>query len=332
MSAHTHTNRPWSLCYLACLLFLLMDPTITFSQTTNTFPNKGIRIVVPYPPGGGADSNARLIAQKISIQLGQPIVIDNRPGASGVLGAELVLQSRADGYTLLFDTFPYAVNAVMRKLPFDPIKDLLPVSQAINMPLILVVPTSSAYKSIKELIDEARSHPGKLDYASYGAGGAAHLAAEMLKREAAIDWVHVPYKGGPPAVSDLLAGRVSAYFANPVSSLSYIRAERLRALATTGRSRISILPEIPTMIESGYKDFEVTEWNGLFTPVGTPPTVIKQLSQAVQEALENPDTRSRLLKMGIEPVGNSPEQFATFLKGQIERWSSLIKSNGIRAD
>ena len=308
-------------------------PAAAWAQSASSnFPTKPIRVLVPYSPGGGADSNARLVSQPMGVQLGQSIVVENRPGASGVIAATAVIQSPADGYTMLFDTFPYAVNAVLRKLPFDPVKDLLPVSQAINMPNILVVPASAPYKTLKELVDYARANPGKLSYASYGAGGSAHLAAEMLKRDAGIDWLHVPYKGGAPAITDLLAGQVNAYFANPVSGLPYVQSGRLRALATTGRQRMEALPDVPTVIESGYKDFEVVEWNGFFVPKGTPPAVIDRLATAVKEATQQPETRKRLLSMGIEPVGNTPKEFGAFLQSQIVRWGALIKSNGITVD
>ncbi|MDM0107018.1 tripartite tricarboxylate transporter substrate binding protein [Variovorax sp. J22R24] len=299
---------------------------------TPAFPSKPIRLVVPYAAGGGADGNARLLAQPMSALLGQPIVVENRPGASGIIAATAVLQAPADGYTVLFDTFPYAVNAVLRKLPFDPVKDLVPVSQAINMPNILVVPSSAPYKTFKEFIDFARANPGKLSYASYGAGGSAHLAAEMLKRDAGIDWLHVPYKGGAPAITDLLAGQVSAYFANPVSGLSYVQSGRLRALATTGAKRMEALPDVPTVMESGFKNFEVVEWNGFFVPAATPPAVIERLSAAVRDATHQPETRRRLLSMGIEPVGNTPKEFGAFLQSQIARWAALVKTNGITVD
>ena len=303
-----------------------------FAAMAQAYPNKPIRIVVPYAAGGGADANARLLAQPLSQLLGQPIIVENRPGASGILAAQAVISSPADGYTFLFDTFPYAVNAVMRKLPFDPVKDLVPVSQAVNMPNILVVPVAAPYQTLKELVDFARAHPGQLNYASYGAGGAAHLAAEMLKRDAKIDWVHVPYKGGAPAITDLLAGQVSAYFANPVSGLAYVKAGKLRALATTGSTRMEALPEVPTLKESGYKDFELEEWNGFFAPAGTPQPVIDKMAAAVRDALKQPETRKRMTDLGIEPVGNSPAQFKTFLTAQIAKWAALVKANHITVD
>ena len=317
---------------LAISLACACITTAPGSAGAQSFPDKPIRLLVPYSAGGGADSNARVMAQPMSAILGQPIVVENRPGASGAVAAMAVIQSPADGYTLMFDTFPYAVNAVLRKLPYDPLKDLVPVSQAINMPLILVVPESAPYRSLKDLVDFARANPGKLDYASYGGGGAAHLAAEMLARDAGIQWVHVPYKGGAPAMADLIAGRVSAYFANTVSGLTQIQSGRARALATTGAHRMPALPDVPTVMESGYKDFEVIEWNGFFVPAGTPVAVIDKLAAAVHDAARQPETQKRLLASGIEPVGNTPAEFAAFLKGQIERWTALVRSNNIQAD
>lgn len=316
---------------LAAMAGLLAGPGVR-AQGAAGFPNKPIRIVVPYAAGGGADGNARLLAQAMGPLLGQTLVIENKPGASGIIAAQSVVQSPADGYTLLFDTFPYAVNAVLRKLPFDPVKDLLPVSQAINMPNLLVVPASAPYKTLKELVDFAKAHPGQLNYASYGAGGTAHLAAELLRREAGIDWVHVPYKGGAPAITDLLAGQVSAYFANPVSGLSYVQAGRLRALATTGPRRMAALPQVPTFQESGYPNFEVLEWNGFFAPAGTPTAIVDRLAQVVREATRAPEVQQRLAALGIDAVGSTPKEFASFLQGQISRWGALVKAAHITVD
>jgi tripartite-type tricarboxylate transporter receptor subunit TctC len=273
-----------------------------------------------------------MLAQPMSTILGQPIIIENKPGASGVVGAMAVLQAPADGYTMFYDTFPYAVNAVMRDLPFDPVKDMLPVSQAINMPLILVVPAESPFKSVKELVDYAKANPNKLDYGSYGAGGAAHLAAELLARDATIKWVHVPYKGGAQAIADVLAGRLAAYFSNPITALQHLKSGKLRALATTGPTRMSALPEVPTFEEIGYPGFRVVEWNGFFVARGTPQAIIERLAKTVHEAAQDPGVRARMGTMGIEPVGNSPEQFRVFLQGEIKQWRALVQSNNIRAD
>ena len=302
------------------------------AQAQTNYPDKPIRLVVPYTPGGGADTNSRMLAQPMSAILGQPIVIENRPGASGVVGAMAVLQSPTDGYTMFYDTFPYAVNAVMRDLPFDPVKDMIPVSQAINMPLILVIPAASPFKTVKDLVDFAKANPNKLDYGSYGAGGAAHLAAELLQRDAGIKWVHVPYKGGAQAIADVLAGRLAAYYSNPITALQHLKSGKLRALATTGASRMDALPDVPTFEEIGYPGFRVVEWNGFFVAKGTPTSVIDRLAKAVHEATKDPAVKARMESMGIEPVGNTPEQFTTFLNGEIKQWRALVQSNNIRAD
>jgi tripartite-type tricarboxylate transporter receptor subunit TctC len=273
-----------------------------------------------------------MLAQPMSAILGQPIVIENRPGASGVVGAMAVLQAPTDGYTMFYDTFPYAVNAVMRDLPFDPVKDMIPVSQAINMPLILVIPAASPFKTVKELVDFAKENPNKLDYGSYGAGGAAHLAAELLQRDAGIKWVHVPYKGGAQAIADVLAGRLAGYFSNPITALQHLKSGKLRALATTGTTRMDALPDVPTFEELGYPGFRVVEWNGFFVAKGTPTFVIDRLAKAVREATKDPAVKARMESMGIEPVGNTPEQFTTFLQGEIKQWRALVQSNNIRAD
>ncbi|KAF1050071.1 Bug family tripartite tricarboxylate transporter substrate binding protein [Xylophilus sp.] len=329
---HSQPSHPSRRQLVAAGMATAAAATLPGLARAQVFPARPVRVIVPYAAGGGADANARLLAPAMSAALGQPVVIENKPGASGVLAAQAVLAAPADGYTLLFDTFPYAVNAVLRKLPFDPVKDLVPVSQAINMPNILVVPAQAPYTTLQGLLDYARAHPGKLNYASYGAGGAAHLAAELLRREAGIDWVHVPYKGGAPAITDLLAGQVSAYFANPVSGLGYVQAGRLRALATTGSQRMAALPDVPTVKESGFKDFEVIEWNGFFVPRGTPQAAVDRLSAAVRDATRNADVRKRLAGLGIEPVGNTPREFRDFLAGQIDRWGALVKANHITVE
>ena len=296
------------------------------------YPNRSIRIIVPSAPGGGADSNSRTMAAAMSQILGQSIVVENKPGGSGIISDMAVIQSKPDGYTVLMEIFSFAVNPALRKLPFDPVKDLAPVSQVLNMANVLVVPVSAPYQNLQEFLAYARANPGKLTYASYGNGGTAHLAGEMLARDAKIDWLHVPYKGGAPAVADLLAGQVSAYFANPISGIPFVKSGRLRALAVTSRKRLEVLPDVPTFIESGFKDFEVVEWNGMLVPAQTPPEVINRLHAAVVEALKDPEVHERLVRAGIEPVGNTPQEFAAFLQEQFNRWDVLVKSNNIRVE
>lgn len=296
------------------------------------YPNRPIRIIVPSAPGGGADSNARTMAAAMSQILGQSIVVEDKPGGSGIIADMAVVQAKPDGYTVLMEIFSFAVNPSLRKLPFDPVKDLAPVSQVLNMANVLVVPVSAPYQNLQEFLAYARANPGKLTYASYGNGGTAHLASEMLARDAKIDWLHVPYKGGGPAVADLLAGQVSAYFANPISGIPFVTSGKLRALAVTSRKRLEVLPDVPTFIESGFKDFEVVEWNGMLVPAQTPPEIINRLHAAVVEALKEPEVHERLVRMGIEPVGNTPQEFAAFLQEQFARWAALVKSNNIRVE
>lgn len=296
------------------------------------YPSRPIRIIVPSAPGGGADSNARTMAAAMSQILGQSIVVEDKPGGSGIIADMAVVQAKPDGYTVLMEIFSFAVNPSLRKLPFDPVKDLAPVSQVLNMANVLVVPVSAPYQNLQEFLAYARANPGKLTYASYGNGGTAHLASEMLARDAKIDWLHVPYKGGGPAVADLLAGQVSAYFANPISGIPFVTSGKLRALAVTSRKRLEVLPDVPTFIESGFKDFEVVEWNGMLVPAQTPPEIINRLHAAVVEALKEPEVHERLVRMGIEPVGNTPQEFAAFLQEQFARWAALVKSNNIRVE
>ena len=324
MNTFSFSPRRRALCALG--LATALAPLAARAQA---YPSRSIKVLVPYSPGGGADVNARLITQHMSISLGQPFVIVNRVGASGMIAGAAAVQSPADGYTLLYDTFPFAVNAGVRKMSYNPMQDLLPVSQALNMPNILLVPAAAPYKDIKEFLAYARANPGKLSFASYGPGSTAHLAGELLRNEAHIDWLHVPYKGGAPAITDLVAGQVNAYFGNPISGLSFVKSRKLRALAVTGRKRMEVLPEVPTMIEAGFKDFEVVEWNGFFLPAGTPAAIVTMLAAAVHEAVENPEVRQRMTSIGIEPVGNTPEEFAKFLQGQVARWSTLVKNNNI---
>ena len=230
----------------------------------DVFPSKPIKVLVPYSPGGGADVNSRLITRYMGQELNTSFLIDNRTGASGMIAGQATVQSAPDGYTMLYDTFPFAVNAAVRKMSYNPLKDLIPVAHAVNMPNILLVPANAPYKTVKELIAYAKANPGKLTYASYGAGSTAHLAGELIRQEAHIDLLHVPYKGGAPAIAALVSGEVSAYFGNPVSGLSLVQSGKLQALAVTSKSRMEVLPQVPTMIESGFKDFEVVEWNGFF--------------------------------------------------------------------
>ena len=314
---------------LAAVLALACAPALALAQA---YPSKPLRLVVPYSPGGGADNAARILATRLSATLGQTVVIDNRPGGSGMIGAQAVAQAEPDGYTVLYDASAFAVNPALRKMAFDPAKDLLPVSLAVTVPNIFVVPPNAPYKSVQEFVDYARKNPGKLTYASYGAGSAAHLIGELLKARAGIDLLHVPYKGGAPALTDLMGGQVDSYFANAASGMSYVKSGKLRALAVTSVARMAAMPDVPTLAESGFKDFEVLEWNGFFVPKGTPGEVVARLAKEVQAAVKDPATRQKLQGLGLDPVGSTPEAFSKFVQAEMTRWAGLVKSNRITVD
>lgn len=300
-------------------------------EAASAYPARPIRLVVPYAAGGGADNAARAIVPALSKQLGQSVVVDNRAGASGAIGAGAVAQAQPDGYTVLYDASTFAVNPVLRKLPFDALADFIPVTQAVSVPNVMVVATNSPYQSATQFLDAARASPGKLTYASYGAGSTAHLIGELLKREAKLDIVHVPYKGGAPALVDVMGGQVDTYFANAASSLGFVREGKLRALAVTSRERHPDLPQVPTIAELGFPGFEVLEWNGFFVPKGTPPEVVERLSQAIHSALKDDAVRDRLLALGLTPVGSSADQFQAFIRHEMERWRELARTNAITA-
>ena len=311
------------------VLALACAPALALAQA---YPSKPVRLVVPYSPGGGADNAARILATRLSTTLGQTVVIDNRPGGSGMIGAQAVAQADPDGYTVLYDASAFAVNPALRKMAFDPARDLVPVSLAVTVPNIFVVPPNAPYKTVQEFVDYARKNPGKLTYASYGAGSAAHLIGELLKARAGIDLLHVPYKGGAPALTDLMGGQVDAYFANAASGMNYVKSGKLRALAVTSGKRMAAMPDVPTLAESGFKDFEVLEWNGFFVPKGTPNEVVARLAKEVQAAVKDPATREKLQGLGLDPVGSTPEAFGRFVQAEMTRWAGLVKSNRITVD
>ena len=293
------------------------------------YPDQPITVVVPYSAGGGADNAARIIAQGMGEVAGQSVVIENKGGASGSIGAAYVARAKPDGYTVLYDASAFSINPVLRKLPYDAKKDFIPVSQAVSVPNILVAATGSAFNSLPDFIKAARANPGRYTYASYGPGSLAQLAAELLKKDAKIDVVHVPYKGGAPAIVDVMGGQVDVYFANAASSLNYVSTGKLKALAVSSAARMPDLPNVPTVSESGVKAFDVVEWNGFFLPAGTDPQVVAKLQDLVQKALARPETRDKLAKLGLTPVGSSAADFAKFVDAEQVRWAEVVKTNNI---
>jgi len=298
------------------------------------YPAKPIRLIVPFAAGGGNDSVARLVGKHLSDSLGQQLVIDNRPGAGGVLGAEFAAKAVPDGYTLfLGGVGSHAVNPNLNdSLPYDPIRDFAPVALLAQAPLVLVVHPSVPADSIKALVTLARSRPRQLNYASNGNGSSSHLAAVMFDSMTGVDMVHVPYKGLSPALTDLLSGRVQLMFSSVVAILPHIKAGKLRGLAVTGSRRLASMPNLPTIAESGLPGYEASSWYGVLAPAGTPREIVARLNSELVKALAQPEVRAGLLAEGAEPIGGSPEQFAAHIRSEMERLGKLIREAKIRLE
>ena len=287
-------------------------------------------MIVTYPPGGGADTVARLLSPKLGEGLGQPVLVENRPGASGTIGADLVAKSPADGYTLMLDASAYAVNpSLYPKLPYDPLKAFRPVTVLVLFPNVLVVNPEVPARSVGELVALAKSQPGKIAYASSGNGSAQHLAAELFRQRAGLDMVHVPYKGGGPALQDVMGGQVPVFFANMASGLSHVKSGKLRALAVTGAKRSASLPNVPTVAEAGIPGYEVYEWNAVFAPAGTSEAIVKRLHAEIVKVLALPEVRDRITALGGEIAATSPGEADRWVRAQIEVWSRVVKTAGI---
>ena len=304
------------------------------AQGAATYPTKPIKIVVPFPPGGATDILARAIGAELQKAFGQTVLIENKAGAGGNPGADMVAKSPPDGYTLVMATVgTHGINmSLYSKMPYDAVKDFEPITLVAGVPNLLVVHPSVAAKNVAELTALAKAQPGKLNVASSGNGTSIHMAAELYKLMAGVDILHVPYKGSSFALTDLLGGQVQLMFDNMPSALPHVKAGKLRALAVTSPKRSSALPDIPTMDEEGLKGFDATSWFGLLAPAGTPKDIIAKLNAAAVKALATPEMRERLASQGAEAVGNTPEQFATFIKAEIEKWAKIVKASGARVD
>jgi len=298
-----------------------------------TWPSKPVKLIVSYPPGGTVDAVARVVSNKLSSRLGQPVIVDNRAGAGGAIGGQVVAKSPPDGYTVLVDASNHAQNPALRgKMPFDTLKDLAPVSLLVKVPNVLVVNPATPYKSVKDLIDQAKAKPDTINFASSGNGSAQHLAGELFCSTAGVKMTHIAYKGGGPALTDVMGGQVPVFFASLASSMAYIQGDKLRALAVTGTTRSSLFPQLPTVAESGLPGYEVYEWNGVFVPSGTPAPIVDRLTQELAAVLQEPDVKSRLEALGAEVIGSSPAELDTFRRAEIEKWSRLAKANNIQMD
>jgi tripartite-type tricarboxylate transporter receptor subunit TctC len=314
------------ICLLACL-----SPAVALSQS---FPSKPLRIVVPFSAGGPTDITARLVGPRMSELLGQPVVIDNRAGATGIIGAEMVAKAPADGYTLLFGTASVvAINMVtFSKLPFDTLRDFLPLTPVMTTSTVLVVHPSVPAKSLKELVAIARAHPGEVTMGSAGTGGTLHLPIEMLMKSAKVKITHVPYKGAAPAVTDVVGGQLTGMFVDlPVIS-PYLKAGRVRALAMASPKRSPYFPEVPTTKEAGYSGVEEQNYYALFIPIKTPRDIVAKLHDAVVKTVNTPAVRDKLVESGADPLTMTPEEFTKFIRADIEMWRKVVKDAGVKLD
>ena len=298
------------------------------------WPSRPIRFIVPFPPGGGTDVNARIIAPRLSAALGQQVVVENRTGAGGMVGTEVVAKSAPDGYSMVIATIgPIAINqSLYAKMTYDPAKDLAPVTITGEVPNGLVVHPTLPAKTLKDLIALAKQRPRELNYGSSGAGAGDHLAAEMLSVMAGIRMTHVPYKGGPLAMVDLMAGNIQLIFATLATGMPYIRAGRVRTLAVAGAQRFALLPEVPTVAEAGVPGYAIHNWAGVFVAAGTPRPIIDRLNVEIVKALAPPDVRQKLLEMGLVAATNTPDQFASFIQSETVKWAKVVKEAGIKLD
>jgi tripartite-type tricarboxylate transporter receptor subunit TctC len=299
-----------------------------------TYPQKPVRLVVGVPAGGTTDVVARLVGQKLGEQTGQQFVIENRGGAGGNIGAEFVAKAAPDGYTLFLATIgTMTINpALYSRMPFDTLRDFAAISQLTSMPQLLVVHPSVPVKTVKELIAYAKSRPGQLTFASGGSGTAIHLAGELFKTMAGVDMVHVAYKGGSPAMTDLIGGQVSLMFDQILTALPYAQNGRLRGLAVTTSARSPAAPQIPTIAEAALPGYAVTTWHGLLAPAGTPREIINRLASEASKALQNPDIRDRFATQGVDPVASTPEQFSAMMKSELEKWRKVVTTSGTKID
>jgi tripartite-type tricarboxylate transporter receptor subunit TctC len=316
-----------------CWVLGLCTSAAAFAAQAPAYPTKPVRMIVAVPPGGPADTLARLVAPKLTDALGQTVVIDNRPGANGIIAYETTARAAPDGHTFTAVAAGVVINASLYKsVPYDPIKDFAPITLGITVPNILVVHPSVPANSTKDLIAFAKAKPGAVTFASAGNGTSGHLALELFRMSAGVDVIHVPYKGGGPALAEVLAGQVQALFSIALAAAPQIRAGRVRALAITSAKRSPVSPDLPTVAESGLPGFEVIGWFGWLAPAATPKPIVNRLHAEIVRALKLPDVRERLLSQSTEPVGNTPAEFAAFIKSEHAKWGKLIRAANIRVE
>jgi len=307
---------------------------VTSAAEAQPYPTKTVRLVVPFPPGGSLDFAGRLIAQRLTEAWGQPVVVENKPGAGGNIGADLVAKAPPDGYTILLGALStHAVNpSLYAKMPYDAVKDFAPITLIAVTPNVLVVNASSPVQNVKEFIAYTKANPGKLSFGSGSNGSAGHLAGELYKVETGTDSVHIPYKGGAPATQALMAGDTQFMFDNLANAMAQVKGGKLRALAVTTAKRSSLAPELPTMAEAGLPGFDISTWYGLFAPAGTPAPIVAKWNAEVTKILNTPNIRARFVEDGAEPAPNTPEQFAQFIAAELTKYARIVKVSGAKVD
>jgi tripartite-type tricarboxylate transporter receptor subunit TctC len=319
--------------WLSAALVCLSGVSIAGLAQAQSWPTKPIKFIVPYPPGGGTDVIARIVQEPLAKELGQQVIIDNRGGAGGSIGSALAAQSPSDGYTVLFTLSSHTINpAIYTKLPFDTEKDFSSVVTVASLPQILVANPNFPAKTVKEVIEMAKAKPGTISYASVGNGSPGHLAGAMMATDAGVDMTHIPYRGGGPAVTDVMAGQVPLLWVSIPAAAQFVKAGKLRALAVSTVKRSAVFPDVPTMVESGFKGFEVDSWYAMFVPAKTPQAIIDRINKAAVNVLAQPEVKERLLGQGAEAVGDTPEQLSSVVKKEIAKWKQVVKSANIKVD
>jgi tripartite-type tricarboxylate transporter receptor subunit TctC len=315
-------------------LLLAIALIVPLAAAAQPYPSKSIRFVVPYPAGGPLDTVARIVGERVSESVGEPVIVENKAGAGGNIGADLVAKSAPDGYTILMGAVAtHAINpSLYASMPYDARKDFIPVTQIASTPNVLVVNPALPVHDVAEFVAYAKAHPGQLNFGSGSTGSAGHLAGELFKATAGVEMTHVPYKGAAPAMTDLIGGRIQLMFDNLASSLVQIKAGKVRALAVTTAKRTELAPDLPTIAESGLPGFDINTWFGLFVPARTPPAIVQRLHDEFVKALETPEVRARMLALGAEPVGSTPAQFAQYVQSEAAKYAKLVKASGARVD
>ena len=319
---------------IAALIVGFALATIAALANAQAWPAKPIKWIVPFAPGGTTDILARTVGEKLALALGQPVVIENKPGAGGGVGAEFTAKAAPDGYTIMGGTIStHAINASLyNKLPYDPVKDFVAITLIARVPNMLVVTPAIPAANVKELIALLKANPNKYSFASSGNGTSQHLSGELFKTMAGVEMQHIPYKGSPPALQDVVGGQVTMTFDNITTALPLAKAGKLRALAVTTAKRSAVAPDVPTLAESGLPGFEVGSWQGVFAPAGTPPEIVRRLNVEIVKALNLPDVREKLSGMGAEIVADSPEEFSALVKSEVVKWADVVKKSGARVD